>query len=274
MYPGKIANLTLPFIATGLSYKDQPGLALEIQIYLKKPGRHTDDIYDDADKSITLSVPPGSHPWKTINKSFVVPMDVACLLLRLGGSGFAGSCRFGTPQLDQEGIGIPVTPFKSYNTESENWIGENLSTKEWPAFKFSLNGNYFYSDRIFDRASEIAEFVIPLPDSVVGNQNLTIELLNSFPASYPYAIHRLELLESSARDFEIVSNPDYVFERRDFSLLVKTNKPDVELQCSGSGGVHPLLDKIDISEPGLQAIKFRPATTILSRKHFLNYVQN
>ncbi len=239
-----------------LQYNGNEGLALELQFYHQKPGIHPDDLFDKADKVIHIKIPEGTFNWKMISETIMIPANTACILLRMGGKGFAGVCKMEAPRIIQKGHPVSIASFAKYDEKSTNWVGENLSTKEWPEFEFSANGKVFYSGKIFDRASDISDFIIDLPQGISGKQAMKIKLKEHKPSSFAFRILDIGLGESSARGFEVAYVPEFVFQGKEFSLLIETHKPAMDLQFGVSGNIHPVKEQMHLEEPGLYAVPF------------------
>jgi hypothetical protein len=249
------AEIILPVKAKDLKKNGKNDFLLELQIYYKKQNRNPDDIYDDADSIIKISIPEGSYDWKTIKQKIFVPENIACVLFRLGGNHFSGECKFGTPQFIQNGKNL-IKPFDQFVDSGRNWIGENLSGKEWPMFEFSIDENVFYSGKIFDRVSEVAEFELSLPDGIEGKHDLYIKLLKQTPSSFPYKIKEVDLFEYSKRDFEVLHVPEFIKMQSTFPVLIETNIPDCDISVSASGAIHPEKEKYNFKESGLHVMEF------------------
>lgn len=116
------------------------------------------------------------------------------------------------PDTGQEG-GLLHTIYQIYpKTDDYNyWIGCNLATRSWPMWKLEFNGETLFEGNIFDRASNVADFYIPLPSSLQGSGEMKLTLRKEpHRAAYPYELRGLEIIEETARDFEVVSVPEYV----------------------------------------------------------------
>jgi hypothetical protein len=99
-------------------------------------------------------------------------------------------------------------------------------------WKLEFNGETLFEGNIFDRASNVADFYIPLPSSLHGSGEMKLTLRKEpHRAAYPYELRGLEIIEETARDFEVVSVPEYVAKNASFGILVETNRPNVKRCC-------------------------------------------
>ncbi len=243
--PGKF-TLRIPVVRKdNLTVSKGGNFGVELQIYLKRPGRAAEDVYDKADRVLWVPVPEGtSKRYEAVEKELELPQDVACILLRLGGTRFAGECWVESPVLLQDGKPVWKAPFvkEEARTEKRNyWVGINMSTKMWPKWHIEFNGITVKDGYEFDRCSDIADFMIPLPQNVAGNGTFKLTLQKeAHRVSWPYCLRRVEVIEESARDFEVAYLPEYVTAGKKFGMLIETNKPDVELMVNSPGNTQIL----------------------------------
>ena len=93
---------------------------------------------------------------------------------------------------------------------------------------------------VFDRASNVADFFIPLPNDLTGSGALRLTLQRDpVAASFPYEVRSVELVETPARGFEVVHSPRYIASGRDFGVLLETNKPNTKLSIEAPISVVP-----------------------------------
>ena len=250
--PGEL-TVTLPVVKRqDLSVSAGGDFGVQIELFYKKPGRYKDDIYDCPDSLLYFPVPAGSGKYQQVTQTFVLPDNVACAFLRIGGTHFSGECWVEAPRLVQNKKQVCSIPFAKFADKTDDynyWTGCNLSTRSWPRWKLDFNGTTVYEGNIFDRASDIADFYILLPASVQGNGDLKLTLLKEDNrAAYSYELRSLEIIEESARDFEIVSVPEYVSAGAAFGVLVETNKPDVRLKVQAPSSVIPASQEVVLKE--------------------------
>ena len=260
------AQLIIPVKAGSLDKK----LFCEIEFYQKKEDIHPDDIYDTADAKTVIEIPGGTYDWKEINANITIPSNTACILFHLYGKNFSGNCRIATPQFLQNGKTSPLPSLKPYSGTPANWFGINLSSKEWPEFECRINNKTIFSGKVFDRASEVNEFEIDLPRTLSGSDTLTILNQKKFPVSYPYVIRQVDLIEESARDFEIAFVPEFVIMKKEFGVLIETNKADLDLSIRTTKGISPLQNKIHLASTGWHVLKFAADTIAISPRIYIS----
>ena len=234
---------------------------VQIELFYHKPGRAADDIYDKPDSLLYFPVPEGTGNYRQITGHFVLPEQVACAFLRIGGTHFSGECWVEAPWLTQQGkqvCSIPFTKFAQKENDFNYWIGCNLSTRSWPRWKLEYGDQTVFEGNLFDRASDVADFYIPLPSALNGQGELKLTLLKeAHRTAYPYELRGLELIEESARNFEVISVPEYVAKGASFGALIETNQPDIRLRVTAAGPVTPLVQDVVFSDPGLHVVELR-----------------
>lgn len=257
----KSIDLEIAYKRKNLKISAQGDFGIELQIYKKKEGRDADDIYDKADSVIFVPIPQGSGNFKLLRKNIQLPANVATILVRVGGTGFSGECWLEAPKFYIGGKNIFSSPFIQNEKRPDNynyWVGINLATRSWPKWKLEFKGKTIFEGNIFDRASDIADFYITLPENITGNGTLKLTLekeLNRI--SFPYELRSLQLLEESVQDFEIVSVPRFVSVGDTAAFLIETNTPDVLLAISSSNPNINLIDThVTLTAPGLHAVRF------------------
>ncbi|GHT54803.1 hypothetical protein AGMMS49982_20080 [Bacteroidia bacterium] len=234
---------------------------IELQIYHKKEGRHPDDVYDAPDAIVYIPIPAGSGNFKVLKKRIELPANTATVLIRIGGTNFSGECWLEAPTFYVDGKNVFSHPFIQNERRQDKynyWVGVNLATRSRPKWKLEFQGKTIFEGYKFDRASDIADFYIPLPKDIAGKGNLKLTLLKEpHRQAFPYELRSVQLLEESAQDFEIVSVPRYVGVGDTTAILLETNKPNITLKVSADNPNIHLIDKsLTLQHPGLHTVQF------------------
>lgn len=243
-----------------LQVSPQGEFGLELEIYYDQPGRAAEDIYDTPDSILFVPISAGTSGYREIKQSFRLPSHVACILLRAGGHLFSGECWLEAPRLYLNGKNIGQIPFikQAQQTDKKNyWVGVNLSTRSWPRWRLKRNGQVIFEDYIFDRASNIADFYIPLPPDTKSGDQIELSLRKeAHRAAFPYELRSIEIIEETARPFEIISVPRFVRQQSDFGILIETNQPNVRLKISAKGS-EPSEQIKQCVDKGLHVVQLR-----------------
>ena len=233
---------------------------LKLEVFYEKPGRAAEDIYDAPDSILFMPIPAGTSDYREVKQSFLLPENVACILLRVGGHLFSGECWVEAPRLYQEGKQIAQIPFVKHaqRTDEKNyWVGVNLATRSWPRWSLKRNGQPIFEGNIFDRASNVADFYIPLPADTKPGDQLELSLRKeAHRAAFPYELRSIEVIEETARPFEVISVPRFVRQESEFGVLVETNQPNVRLQVQAKGS-KPSEQIIEFANEGLHVVQLR-----------------
>lgn len=254
-------TIKLPVKRNKLAIADDGDFGIQLELFYKKEGRYADDIYDVPDSVLYFPVPAGSGNFRNITQRFNLPDNVACVFLRVGGTRFSGECWVEAPRLSQRGKQICPVPFVKFAQKEGDynyWIGSNLSTRSWPRWKVEFNGKTVFEDNVFDRASDVADFYIPLPADLNNEGELKLTLLKeNNRTAYPYELRSMEIIEESARDFEVISVPKYVTAGEWCGILLEINKPGVCLNISSGKEIDLISDVVQYDKPGLKVIKMK-----------------
>lgn len=264
--PGKLiqeGSLTIEIQAKrkDLKINKEGNFGVEVEVFLKKEGRHEDDVYDTPDKILFLPIPAGTSKdgFETITKTFDLPKNVACLLVRVGGTSFDGECWVEAPHLIQKGQPLVSFPFVKRAKETDNhnyWVGINIATRSWPRWNVSMNGKTLFESNVFDRASNVTDIYLPLPSDTPNEGEMTLTLIDESPrTSFPYKIREVEAIEETARDFEVISISKFPEKGQQVGLLVETNKPNQALSVkTDSDCLTPKEQTVTLKNPGLHVV--------------------
>jgi len=254
-------DIEMAFKRKNLRIGTNGDFGIELQIYYKKEGRHFDDVYDSPDSLIYIPVPEGSGNLRLLKRNVGLSSKTAAILVRIGGTNFSGECWLEAPCIYSGNTNIFTSPFIQHEKKTDNynyWVGINMATRSWPKWKLEFKGKTIFESNIFDRASNIADFYINLPDGIEGKGKLKLTLEKELHrTAFPYELRSMQLIEESARDFEIVSVPRFVSVGDTTAILVEINKPGINLDISTESQGIKLIDKsLTPKDKGLYAIQF------------------
>lgn len=255
-------TITVPVVRRQqLAVSDRGDFGVEVELFFHKPGRDGNDIYDRPDSLLRLPLPEGTGKYTEVSGAFVLPGNVACALLRIGGTRFSGECWVEAPRLLRNGKEVCAIPFRKHadrQDATDYWVGTNLATRSWPMWQLEFNGKTIFKGNIFDRASNVADFYIPLPSSLQSSGELKLTLKKEpHRAAFPYEVRSMEIIEQQARDFEIIAVPRYVTRKAAFGVLIETNRPDVTLRIEACGEASPAMQECHFDQPGLHVVEMR-----------------
>ena len=255
-------TLVIPVVRkNALTLRSGGDFGVELQIYLKRDGRDINDVFDTPDQTVFIPVPEGSSTkYTTVRRDIALPADVACVLMRVGGAAFDGECWLEAPRLLKNGKEIWKSPFVRDDERASDlnyWVGINMTNIMWPLWTIDIAGKTIYSGPVFDRCSNISDLVFPIGNGIDANGTLTLTLNKRVHGvSYPYNLRQVELIEETARPFELVNVPKYVTADSHFGVLIETNLPNQKLLVNAEGAA-PAVQQLNYPEAGLHVISFK-----------------
>ncbi len=257
--PGPV-TVSARVIRRGFAPAEESRFGVWVELFLKREGRDRNDVYDAPDALLFMPVAGGDGPFVEVAKTFDLPENVAAAVVVAGGSRFRGECRMEAPRLAQEGTAPVEIPFVRHAEKTDDfnyWVGMNLSTRSWPVWNLSIDGETVFEGAVFDRASNVADFYLPLPPSASKGGALRLALaVEETGANFPYDLRSVELIEESARPFEVCHAPRFIAKGGPFGVLVETNKPGVTLRVKTPPSVLSEKPEVVLGEPGLHALRF------------------
>jgi len=243
-------------------------VGIEVAIYQKRPGRNPGDLTGPPDSAYFLDASEGTQDWREFQLPVRLSGDVACLLFTVTGEKFRGGIWLEDPQFPgPDGLNSlpPFAPARS-SGPYRNWLGENLSEKEWPKFRLTLNGKEFFHGKLFQPLYSWPAAEVDLPAGLLraGENDLTIQLVSAYHQALAYILHRLEWLQIPNGGLEVVACPKLVEAGKEFPVLIKTRDPGLESRVfvapapgQGRAAITPIQSELIFPVAGLQFVKFR-----------------
>ena len=258
LFPGENYKFEVFAKAENLELDPAGEVTVEVGIYLEKEGRHENDAFDQPDVIKAINFPAGTYNWKSFCADFSMPDNAVLLLIRIGAKGFNGNIKFATPVLHSQGQSNCVPYFCANNSlrPQYNWVGENLSRKERPEFEIKIDGQEVFKGQKFNAIYRWPDFEVDLPELSDGKHNLFIKFLADYDSALPFVLKSAELLEHSAREFEVIAFPEHVPAGTDFAVFVKTCEANVELNISCAKNVAMKNSQITLSDAGYHVLTF------------------
>lgn len=270
------AEINIQVKRNNFQVKKPEHFGVYLELFFKKEGRSPHDIYDSPDARLFMPIPSdNSIEFREISQTFDLPSGIAAALVVVGGKHFSGDCFVEAPRIIQHGEEIFHVPFVKYSDKESDfnyWVGRNLVSRNWPLWRLEMDGKTIFEDHIFDRASNVADFYMPVPGNISSDNQLTLRLLDEpNVTSFPYEIRSIELIEQPAGDLEVISTPRFIPANKIFALLIETHRPELKLRFETSEGLTPLLKEQVIEEPGLHVIRFRAEDPGTNRSVTIHY---
>ncbi len=277
-YPdGDNCNLSIFVKANNLQLSsDKSYLRYMLEIWEKRDGYYDKLTNRKADKKYVIDIPEGSYLMRRLE----LPVEIskkstAYIAVTLEGLGYSGNVYFELPTLSYYYHGNPMNVLPDFNTAGPNsgffdWLGMNISKKEWPEFKIELNGKCIHDGEIFERCHRYAEMEIAIPDGVLKKQgnSLTFTLKSKYHGALPYGFREIAVLEQpGGHPFEVIAVPRVADAGKDIPILIRTNDENltVNFKCDDGALVAP--HSIKFKNKGLNVVKIK-ASKICNNAEF------
>ncbi len=239
--------------------KEDARLLMRFEVRENQRGISRHDITVPASYVYEIEFPEGNYDWQELTKDIFMPMTTSSVSVFIEAENFEGTLYLESPYIISSN-GFNILPDFSVSGSQRpiyNWLGQNLSKKEWPNFEISANGEVFFSDELFERCHRNSECEVNIPDDLLkdGKNTITIKLTSDFRDAPSYSINEVALLEEPRHDFDVISCPEIITAGVPFSLLLQINKP-VSLTLESDKVYKFDKEELSFNEEGLVAARF------------------
>jgi hypothetical protein len=246
--------------ADGLSVQGDGFMRLVFEVRHHKPGISRHSVNEPPDNYYVIDIPPGTYDWTEVCIPLVIPVEeTASVCIFIEGIHYAGSLYIERPFLASSSGRNILPDFAAQAAERQhfNWLGQNLSRKEWPEFEMKLNGQIFFAGEIFERCHRYSESEMDLPQGLIrpGSNTLEFKLISSYREALPYAIHELGLITSRQDAFNIIACPEIAPAGRPFAVLIETRTPRMRLEFDCPSKAVALHSDLYFEAAGLHVIR-------------------
>jgi hypothetical protein len=243
-------------------------VGVEAAVYQKRPGRNRGDITGPPDKVYFLDGGEGTQDWQERQLPVRLEGDVACVLFTIVGERFRGRFWLEDPQFPQPNSPNGLPPFAPSrpNRPYLNWLGENLSEKEWPKFRLTLNEKEFFHGKLFQPVYSWPSAEVDVPAGLPhdGENDLTIELVSDYYQALAYNLRKLEWLQVPNGAMEVVACPKLVEAGNEFPVTIRTRDPGLQTRVHVAPapdqqrtGIAPVQSDLVFPTAGLHFVRFR-----------------
>ena len=238
-----------------------------LEIWEKRDGVNNKITNRPADNKYVIDIPEGSYPAQKLELPIEISQNnTARVVVTLEGLKYSGEVYFESPTLAYFYHGRPVNTLPDFNTAGPNsgffdWMGMNISKKEWPVFEIKLNGECIYNDEIFERCHRYAEMEVAIPGGLLKKQGNKVEftLKSDYHGALPYGFREIAVLEQpGGHPFDVVAVPSVANATKDIPVLIKTSAPGIEIKFECDGGeLSSVSAPIIFAEKGLNVLKLK-----------------
>ena len=238
---------------------EMPVTAIKFECFQKEEGRDERDISGTPAQVIKVPLPEGTNDWSVLTCRVPIEEKTAAVLVSIEVTGAKGIVWLEDFSfMNSRGFNIlPCFDLSNRYLEQFNWMGENLSRKEWCDIRLTLNGRKLETAPFYQPCYAGAENEVTIPEEMLleGENCLEIENVTDAFCPPPYFLAQTKLLWEVKRDFYIISVPEYVVEHQRAGILIKTVRPDTELYMVKHHAINTEHKKI-YKNPGLYIWEF------------------
>ena len=238
-------------------------LRLRFEIRYVREGidnRFTDNA---PDKVETIDIPEGNYDYQRFSIPLILPEEtVASVMVYLEGGGYSGDVYFERPHFVSE-TGYNILP--DFSTAVQNrpffdWYGCNLSKREWPFFRLTVNGRSAYEGEVFEAMHRYPSFELDIPSDLLsdGENKIEIEYRGEYREPAPFAIRDVKVLCRPGGVLAVIGHGENAILDGEFSILVRTGKDGVRADVECDDGEIDCLTDLYFEKAGLHVIKVCP----------------
>jgi hypothetical protein len=237
-------------------------LSFTAEIRYRKEGRNDADISGEPDEIYTIDIADGTCGWTEESIPISVKSEIASLFVYVTGERFTGTVWLENPYMESPDAMnalpplVPSNPFR----RNLNWLGFNLSRKEWPEFEIRLNDNTLFSGELFQRVHRWPSNEIDIPAGWInkGDNHLSIRLVSEYREALPYKLRKVEFVRISDEELSIISSPQFVADGEEFSILISIKEPGMKVfvKCD-SEHIKPQEEEMVFECAGLNVIRLK-----------------
>lgn len=258
--------------ADNLKISDNGYMHMLVELRTTSEGESKHSIAQKPNQKVVIDFPSGSYDYRSFERVIEIPKDVGSISFLIEGEHYSGEVYFEKPTcISMQGYNILPDFAMSVTNETDfDWIGQNLSKKEWPCFRISLNGKIFFEGELFERCHRYSENEIKIPNGLIkdGINELQITNVTSYPNPAPYLLKQMGIISETMNGIEIVALPKYVAVGKTFGVLVETKQDCVIKIETNREILVPAKNKYNLTK-GLNVIEFKANLPALNEKIIL-----
>lgn len=187
--------------------------------------------YEEPEFSYLIDIPQNTYSWREISKDIEIPTNAKCVYCFVEGVKYSGELYLETPYLKASGQNL-LCDFNMPAPRSTNfdWVGQNITKREWPKFEIKLNGKVFFKDEIFERCHCGSEWAVDIPQHLLKKKNkLSYRYISDYHDTMPYNLQEVAILEQPAGELAIISCSKLASIADKARILLRTEKENVKV---------------------------------------------
>ncbi len=237
-------------------------LRLRLDLWRKKEGVDAFYTGEEPDQTYCIDIAEGTYDYKDFSALLSISdEETAAVLVTVEGCKYTGTVYLEEPVLRTTTNRNLLPPFENAisGLSEYAWVGLNLSKKEWPKFRMSLNGKVFFEDEVFLHVHRYTPIDIPIPEGfmVPGGNELTIQYISDYHDTVPVSIGEIAVLERPLETFRVLYCPDFCRAGKALCLLAETTEDDVMVSLESADFIEENAP-LHFAQKGLHVIRLRP----------------
>ena len=233
-----IWNFSISAKAENLILENGGQVGVKFEVWTHQQGYKDGDINPAPQNTFELFFDVGSYDFQTYSMPIEITQEMTMILVTVFALEATGSLWVENPSLKSDDNQQLLPQFTLSNSHHEymNWMGENLSHKDWTDIQPVVNDVTLPVQSIFQRCHRGCEFELSLPEGLIheGVNTITLRNVNNYHAPLPYKLMQVALLHELAQDFNVISFPKTAIADHSYAILVATNQSDLTLEISSS----------------------------------------
>lgn len=215
------------------------------------------------DRVEDIEIPEGSYGCTHLCSEIHIPEDTtASVVVYLEGRGYSGQVYFERPHVISES-GYNVLP--DFSTAVQNrpffdWYGCNLSKREWPFFRITVNGKTVWEGEQFEAMHAKPSFEFDIPEGVLspGANTVKIEYRGEYREPSPFALYDLKIISRPGGALAVIGHGENAVLDGEFSILVRTGRDGVRAAFECESGEVECVSNLNFEKAGLHSVTVSP----------------
>lgn len=215
------------------------------------------------DRVETIDVPEGSYDLCRLCTTVLLPEEsTASVVVYLEGYRYSGNVYFERPYVISE-TGYNILP--DFSTAVQNrpffdWYGCNLSKRDWPFFRITVNGSTIFEGERFEAMHALPSFEFDVPSNVLsaGENTVVIEYRGEYREPAPFALHNVKIISRPGGALAVIGHGEAAPLGGCFPILIRTARDGVRAELECENGEIECLSELYFEKAGLHSITVSP----------------
>jgi len=249
--------------ARGLRIEKGGFLRLRFEVRYIREGKDNRSTDNPPDRVETVDISEGSYGYRHFSDVFDFPKETtACVMVYLEGYGYSGEVYFERPHVISE-TGYNILPDFSTSVQNRpffDWYGCNLSKREWPSFKISVNGKTVFDGELFETMHRYPSFEVDVPKETLfeGNNSVEIKYTGGYREPAPFALHDVKIINRHEGILSVIGHGENAALGGELAILIRTGKDGVKACLECENDEVECLSELYFDKAGLHSVIVSP----------------